>query len=213
MSISTWHLAWLHYIAVTSFNSMSELTSRLIVPALNHVLRSEPWAVARLQPYAGKSLLIATYPIELSLCISPSGFFYAADDQSEPPAVTITLPDDTAFSVLSGNQAAAFAAARLSGSAEFAETVAFVFRNLRWDVEADLASVVGDIPAHRSVAAIQKFIALQNRSVTNLGRNFKEFLTEDSQQLVAQRDISAFSQSVETLRDDLARLEKRISKL
>jgi ubiquinone biosynthesis protein UbiJ len=108
---------------------------------------------------------------------------------------------------------AAFAAARLSGSAEFAETVAFVFRNLRWDVEADLAAVIGDIPAHRSFAAIQNFIALQKRSVTNLGRNFKEFLTEDSQQLVAQRDISAFSQSVEMLRDDLARLEKRISKL
>jgi ubiquinone biosynthesis protein UbiJ len=192
---------------------MSELTARLIVPALNHVLSSEPWAVARLQPYAGKSLQIVAYPIELRLCISVNGLFSAADGQSEPPAVTITLPDDTTFKVLSGNQAAAFAAARLSGSAEFAETVAFVFRNLRWDVEADVAAVIGDIPAHRSFAAIQNFIALQKRSVTNLGRNFKEFLTEDSQQLVAQRDISAFSQSVETLRDDLARLEKRISKL
>jgi hypothetical protein len=85
---------------------MSELTARLIVPALNHVLSSEPWAVARLQPYAGKSLLIAASPIELRLCISANGLFSAADGQSEPPAVTITLPDDTTFKVLSGNQAA-----------------------------------------------------------------------------------------------------------
>lgn len=192
---------------------MGALTARIVVPALNHVLNSEPWAVARLQPYAGKSLLIVAQPVELRLCISANGLFSVADSQSEPPAVTIFLPDDIAFNIISGNQAAAFAAARLSGSAEFAEAIAFVFRNLRWDAEADLAAVIGDIPAHRIFVAIQMFIEQQKCNVINLGRNFKEFVTEDSQQLVAQRDIKAFGQSVETLRDDLARLEKRISKL
>jgi hypothetical protein len=44
---------------------------------------------------------------------------------------------------------ALFASVKLSGSADLAECLAFVFRNLGWDIEEDLASVLGDIPARR----------------------------------------------------------------
>ena len=192
---------------------MSVLTARVIVPALNHVLSQEPWAISRLLPYAGKSLLLVASPIELLLLVSPTGMFSAADNCTEPPSVTVTLPNDSVLKFISGDHTTVLSAARLSGSADFAETIAFVFRNLRWDVEADLASVFGDIPAHRAFGAIQKFIEWQKQSATNLGRNFQEYLTEDSGQIVDQRTIAALCRDIDGLSDDIARLEKRISKL
>lgn len=192
---------------------MSTLTAGIVVPALNHVLSNEPWAISRLLPYAGKSLQIVAPPIELLLQISAAGMFSAADSRSAPPAIAVTLPNDSVLKLISGDHASALSSVRLSGSADFAETIAFVFRNLRWDAEADLASIIGDIPAHRAFGAIQKFIGWQTQSAINLGRNFQEYLTEESGQIVARQTIADFGQSVDNLRDDLARLEKRISRL
>ena len=108
---------------------MSTLTAGIVVPALNHVLSNEPWAISRLLPYAGKSLKIVAPPIELQVQISATGMFSAADSRSAAPAVTVTFPNNSVLKLISGDHASALSSVRLSGSADFAETIAFVFRN------------------------------------------------------------------------------------
>jgi ubiquinone biosynthesis protein UbiJ len=104
-------------------------------------------------------------------------------------------------------------AARIEGSAEFAEALGFVIRNLRWDAEEDLSKIVGDIAAHRIVAGSREFAGWQQQAAQNFAANLAEYFTEEQPLIARQGDIAAFSGDIDRLRDDVARLEKRLQRL
>lgn len=183
----------------------------LITAAFNHLLQSETWARERLRAHAGAQALIQAGLFDVHLAVDSAGLFERGSP-AQPAAVTITLPPDTAFRLL-GDRSSVFQAARLSGSADFAETLAFVFRNLRWDVEADLARLVGDIPARRLEMLRLKLVEQATESAQRACRNLAEYASEESDWLAPKRDIEAFGRDVDVLRDDLARLEKRLGRL
>jgi len=89
----------------------------------------------------------------------------------------------------------------------------FVIRNLRWDAEEDLSTIVGDIAAHRIVAGTREFAAWQQQAARNLAENLAEYFTEEQPLIARQADIELFSSDIDRLRDDLARLEKRLQHL
>jgi ubiquinone biosynthesis protein UbiJ len=182
-----------------------------IVPLLNHLLERETWARQRLQPFAGQTACIGGLPFALNMTVSDAGLFRAGAADAEA-AVTIELPADAPFRVLA-DPSSIFAAARLTGAANFAETLAFVFRNLRWDYEADLAALVGDIPARRLAQSLVAGFAWQRAAAERLGRNAAEFATEEAGLVAPARDLAQFAGAVDELRDDLARLEKRVARL
>lgn len=177
----------------------------------NHLLAAEDWATARLKPFAGHTARLEVGAFALPLRIDGDGRLRRGDKLGET-GVSIRLPDDTPLRWLT-DRASVFAAARISGSADFAEALAFVFRNLRWDVEADLASVVGDIAAHRLLRGARELGAWQGRQLRKLAANVAEFLTEERPTLTRAADVSAFCGAVDALRDDCARLESRLLKL
>jgi len=184
---------------------------RIIFPALNHLVKNESWARERLRQFSGSRLLIAAGSIQLNLRINEQGLFALADI-AQPADVLLTLPADAPLKFLFDRNAL-FSTIKLSGSADLAECLAFVFRNLHWDIESDLASVLGDIPARRLAQMGAKLGNQMQDNAKRISRNFVEFSTEDSQLLTATRDIHAFCQAINNLRDDTARLEKRIKQL
>jgi ubiquinone biosynthesis protein UbiJ len=184
---------------------------RLIVPALNHLIQKENWAKERLQPFSGAQLQISAGSIHIQLSINGQGLFALGGDE-KTAYVVLTLPSDVPSKLLFDRDAL-FASVKLSGSADLAESLAFVFRNLSWDIEEDLASVLGDIPARRlAITGAQLGNQLQN-GVKRIAENIAEFATEDSNLLAPKREIAFFCQSIDQLRDDAARLEKRIKQL
>jgi ubiquinone biosynthesis protein UbiJ len=183
----------------------------LALPALNHVLAGSNWARARLQPFTGQGFRIDGGPWPVEFVVAADGFFADVPPDSVP-SVTIALGEGLLGDLLSDPQRA-FASARLSGAANFAEALAFVFRNLRWDYEADLAGIVGDIPARRLARLLASGLEQQRRALGNLGSNVAEYLTEEGRVLTPQREVKEFAAAVDTLRDDVARLEKRIAAL
>jgi ubiquinone biosynthesis protein UbiJ len=183
----------------------------LALPALNHVLAGSHWARTRLQPFTGQVFRIDGGPCPIELVVAADGFLAEAAPESVA-SVTIALGDGLLGDLLSDPQRT-FASARLSGAANFAETLAFVFRNLRWDYEADLAGIVGDIPARRLARLLSSGLAQQRRALGNLGANVAEYLTEEGRVVAPRWEIVDFSAAVDTLRDDVARLEKRIAAL
>lgn len=187
-----------------------EPVTQLIVRALNHLIQGEHWAQDRLRAHAGAQILIEGGPT-IRLAINEHGHFYPGNADLTPD-VSITLPSDIVVRVLFDRDKL-FSSVKLGGSADVAESLAFVLRNLNWDVEADLAGVVGDIAAHR-IAGIGRTLASSlQQSVKRATENVAEYVTEESGLLVSPEHITAFSQAVNTLRDDLARLEKRIARL
>ncbi|MCF8199792.1 MAG: hypothetical protein K9J42_13575, partial [Sulfuritalea sp.] len=89
----------------------------------------------------------------------------------------------------------------------------FVIRNLRWDAEEDLSKLVGDIAAHRIVEGGREFAAWQQQAAQNLAENFAEYFTEELPMIARQADVEEFSADIDRLRDDVARLEKRLQRL
>lgn len=187
---------------------------RALIPALNHILAGEGWARERLRGFSGQRLRISGGPLAIDLAIDSEGLFAPADPAAgASPAVTIELPADAPFRFLSGGREAVFSAARLTGTADFAETLAFVFRNLRWDVEDDLSKVVGDIAAHRLIGAGTALLGWQRRAAANIAANAAEYLSEESGIVVPAREIARFSDQVRAVRDELDRLERRLARL
>lgn len=186
------------------------MLNRAALAALNHLLADAAWARARLAPYAGRTARLTLPPWRLGLTIDELGQFAPAT--AAEPDVEISLPAGAPLLALSGPEAVA-RVVRISGSAEFADALGFVLRNLRWDFEEDLSKGVGDIAAHRIAGLINAFAAWQRRAATNLAENLAEYFTEEQPTLAKPAEVAGFVASVDRLRDDLARLEKRIARI
>jgi len=183
----------------------------IFVPLLNHLLEREAWARQRLKPFSAQAARIEGGPIQLTMTVDERGAFRPGKPD-EIAAVTISLPSDAPFRMLT-DPSSIFGSARITGAASFAETLAFVFRNLRWDYEADLATIIGDISAHRLSRLLAEGAAWHRSAAKKLGLNAAEFATEESGLITSARDLVQFGHDVDQLRDDVARLEKRISRL
>lgn len=189
-----------------------DFVKQLGVRGLNHLIGSEPWAQDRLRKHAGAQLLIQAGPIfSVRLGVDHAGLFHLAVGVDEPD-VRLTLPPDVPIRALLDRDNL-FSSVKLEGSVDVAESLAFVFRNLEWDIEADLAGLIGDIPAHRLVRIGRSLAGSLRRGAGNALANVREYAVEESDLLPGKDDLSTFGNAVNALRDDVARLEKRLSRI
>ena len=188
----------------------------LALKAINHLLSGEDWALQRLRPFAGQMLQIKLGGLELPLQIGARGFLSEQTERDfsagESPAVTITLPAD-APARLFLDRASLIGSAQISGSAELAECLSFIFKNLRWDPEHDLAQVVGDIAARRMAVGGKRFFDRHAVQLRKLADNLVDFFTTEQPTLIQRNDAVRFSSAVALTRDSIEQLETRISKL
>lgn len=187
------------------------IVDRLLLPALNHVLRGEEWARERLRGHAGGHLRVLGGALAIDLLVDGQGLFAAASRPGEPD-VTVRLPADLPLKWLVDRDGL-MGGIRLEGSVEFAETLGFVFRNLSWDVEADLARLVGDIAAHRIVRGGRALGRALGEGVRRTGENVGEYLREESALLVTRGEMNDFVSALAATADELRRLERRIAAL
>lgn len=178
------------------------------VAFLNHLLRGAGWARDELRSYAGRTARIEAFPLSLSLTVLDSGEVALAAPDAQPSvtarftpglALRLAAADDTAWKDVD-----------VSGDTEFAATIHRLARHLRWDFEEDLSRVIGDIPAHRIAETGRVFRRWGEQALENSGRTFAEYWTEEQPLIAAGRDLEEFNRAVDHLRDDVARLEKRI---
>ena len=175
---------------------------------VNHLLDGEDWAGARLKPFAGQTARLDLGAFKFLLEITAEGRFRAGNKDSAT-AVIIALPAQAPILAVM-DRPALLAAAQISGSAELADTLRFVFSHLQWDVESDLSLLLGDIVARRLVQGGRQVARWPLDLATNLALNLAEYLTEENQTLARHRDVSAFCTEVNTLNDDVSRLEARL---
>lgn len=183
----------------------------LFCRAINHVLRTSPWALERLKPHGGALLAIEGVPVALRLVIQRDGYFSTAEIEG-PADVTIILPVDIGARFLVDRENV-FSAVRISGAADLAESLGFVFRNLKWDVEADAAEIVGDVAAHRLMRTSCELARGLRSGLQRSAENLREFILEESALVASSGELARYVAIVDELRDDISRLEKRIVRL
>ena len=188
----------------------------LPLSGLNHLLDSEDWARARLKSFAGETAWLEMPPLRLAIAITPEGCLRHGDSNSDlEPTVRISLPADTPLKILCGfsDRASLLASAQIQGSADLADCLGFVFRNLSWDVESDLAPRVGDIAARRLVHFGRQFAVWQHELRWNLARNLADFFTEEKPTIAKHRDVAEFGRQINELCPWVIDIEQRIASL
>lgn len=188
-----------------------DVLNSLAIRVLNHLIQAESWAQGRLAAHSGAQVLIESGPFMVRIGIDESGLFRAGDLTHEPD-VSITLPPDVPARLLFDRDSL-FSSVKLGGSADIAESLAFFLRNLQWDAEADIARLIGDIPARRFVQIAQAMAEAMRQSITRVTENFSQYVVEEFGVLTSNRDLGEFGGAVNSLRDDVGRLEKRICRL
>lgn len=195
--------------AMTAMNLQSPLTAGLTA-AVNHLLSRQPQLSAALAAHAGKSATIDAGLQRFCWQVAADGLLQAA--QAEPASVTISIaPAD--LPLIMANPERAVAHVHLSGDADFARAISEVATGLRWDAEADLSHVVGDIAAVRIVQVAKSMAAELKSGGRKLAENIAEYLLEENPMLLYRRAGDDFASDVAVLRDDVERLSKRIALL
>jgi len=189
------------------------MLSSVFLTATNHLLSQAGWARARLQAHAGQTARLSVQPLgDIDFCIAADGYL-AEWSAAQAPDVSLHLLVGELPRLLVDGLETAMRHVRIEGNAEFAEALGFVFRHLRWDAEEDLARLFGDIAAHRLVEGGKQLMDQGRRSAQRAGGTLAEYLTEEAPLLVSRHALPEHAQALIALRDDLARLDKRLQRL
>jgi ubiquinone biosynthesis protein UbiJ len=188
------------------------MIERGALAGLNHLLQQQPWAAERLRAFAGQSVKFRCPPFpDLRLKILDTGLLDRAHEEAASTLVVNLKPG--ALPCLLARDEAALKEVEIEGSADLASTVQYLFRHLVWDIEEDLSRFFGDVLAHRLVSHGKAFADWQREAATRLAENLVEYWTEEQPLLARPSDVEKFCRDVDTLRDDAARLEKRLERL
>jgi len=181
------------------------------VAALNHLLTQNSWALPRLARFAGKTVRFDIAPFSFACTILADGSLQSVDTATSVDALCVIAP--LLLPRLALHDEKAHTEIRAEGDTALLAEVFFLSRNLRWDAAEDLSSITGDIAAERFVQTVHSTRRQISDAAVNLAQSAAEYLTEERPLLAKPRQVSAFMQQVDTLRDDLARLEQRIDRL
>ena len=183
--------------------------AQLSATALNHLLAQNAWAYPRLARFAGKTARFDIAPFSFACTILPDGALAGADKSVSADA-TCTIPPSL-LPRLALRDEQAHAEVQTSGDTALLSEIFYLSRNLVWDAAEDLSHVTGDIAAERIVQAVQTRQA--GAAAASLAHSAAEYLTEENPLLAKPEQIDSFMSQVDTLRDDISRLDMRIRRL
>lgn len=191
------------------------MLNSLSLPVLNRALSDDAWATQRLSAFSGATVRItlADKPI-VRYTVEPNGLLAAheafGDDE---PTLSIDLPPDAASRFMSHGRQGILKAAKIRGNIDLANAVNDVLDNIRPDPEAFLASKIGDIAAHRAMGVFHSLKQGAEQLMGRLKDQFTEHVVEGHSVIVPNDEITHFMTEVDTLRNDVARLQQRIDRL
>ncbi len=190
---------------------MNALAPHPATRAINHVLRAAPAALERVRRHAGRTV---------AFHVGPATFAFTAQTTGEvEPAVRGTASDvevrvsPILAARLGAGDKSAIDAVEMHGDAEIAADVAFLMRNLEWDVEEDLSHVLGDVAAHRVAQAARTLRAWTGQAALRLGQGAAEYWTEESPLIASRVKLDTFAREVAELSAAIDALEARISRV
>lgn len=130
---------------------------RRIVLLLNHVLQHEPEATVRLKRQKGRVVHTQWREFTFSLRVTPAGLFDLAAQDAKPDLqleILAQSPLEILQMLLAGNKPDV----RIEGDVQLAAELNWLVDHVRWDLEEDLARLVGDVPARAIGDVVRKLV-------------------------------------------------------
>jgi ubiquinone biosynthesis accessory factor UbiJ len=120
---------------------------RRIVLLLNHVLQQELQAMERLVRQKGRVVLMQWQHFTFKVQATPAGLLDLAPADAKAD-LTVVLVDESPFAMAQAWMQGGKPKVRIEGDVQLAAELNWLADHVRWDVEDDLARVMGDAPAH-----------------------------------------------------------------
>lgn len=130
-----------------------------IVLLLNHVLQQEPEAMQRLARQKGRVVKFSWQQYTLLLTPSAVGLLaVASQPESGNSKIDLLLEvididvADLGKKLMQGDKPNV----RIEGDVQLAAEVQWLAQNVQWDLEGDLARIVGNVPAHHIASSMRE---------------------------------------------------------
>jgi len=102
---------------------------------------------------------------------------------------------------------------RIDGDASAAERFQELFTLLRPDLEAELARVVGEVPAHGAGMLLRRALDYGRQVARTGALNVGEYLAHERRELVPRAEAQQFIEGVDMLRESVDRVAARVERL
>jgi ubiquinone biosynthesis accessory factor UbiJ len=130
-----------------------EVVNRVVL-LINHVLMGEQEAMLRLARQSGRSLALSWRSQVFVVRITPVGLVEHGVPASAPDLRIVVQSTDVlvlASDWVSGRKPDV----RIDGDVQLAADINWLVDHVRWDIEEDLAKVLGDVPAHTLMTLVR----------------------------------------------------------
>lgn len=195
---------------------MNQLISQKLTQILNHALHQNPPSLPLLNRLAGKIIRIELNHFDRCLTLFPDvqGITVLSDYEGEVD-VRITGAPFTLLRLLLQEQPllANNPQVSITGEIGTAQQLLELIRELNTDWEEQIAQWLGDIPAHYLTGSFRQVQEYTQDRFNTLQLNLSEYLQEEARHLPNPIEMELFLDTIDTLRDDLERLEQRIQRL
>jgi len=181
-----------------------------VASGLNRLFAQTPGARDLLARHAGQTLALDMMLFRTGLQIAEDGGLHATP--ASPADATIYMTPGVLARIPAKGRAA-FRELRTEGDAELLSAFNDAFQQLDLDAEAELSRLFGPIAGFRMAEAGRAFTGWMKQATEDTARAFAEYAVEESPVLASRVDVERFNREVDQLRDDTARLEKRLSRL
>jgi ubiquinone biosynthesis protein UbiJ len=145
-------------------------THRRIVLLINHVLMQEPQAMERLVRQKGQVVLMQWRTFTFRLLVSPAGLFEVSAPDAKADLM-LFVTQESPLAIVQELMQGGKPSVRIEGDVQLAAEVSWLIDHVRWDLEEDLARLMGDAPAHALVQVarvmaqtVQQFVGQRSRS-------------------------------------------------
>ena len=185
--------------------------------ALNQFLALDPRAKSRFQALAGKVLAIQLQDLRHTLFFIPtaedvqifSHYDGKVDTEITGSSLNILMmatsqqPGDNLFK----------GSVKISGDTQLGQDFQDILRSVDIDWEEHLASITGDIVAHKVGNAVRGIMAWGQQSMRTLQQDISEYVHYETQLAPTDFEIQEFNQAVDSVRDAVERIAARVDRL
>ena len=190
----------------------------LLEQAINRVAQVDPAWPHKTAPLAGKCLALVFTDIDQRLFFYFTGRDIMVRSVAEQPDVTLSgkLFDFFRQARQSGGSLAG--KFRIQGDIETAQAFQTLLQSLDIDLEELLSQLIGrqyggDIIAHKLGSLTRGLFDFGKQAFATSAHNLADYLQNESEIIPDADEIQRYSHGVDTLRDDLARLQAHIDRL
>ena len=195
---------------------MNQLIALTLETLLNQALRWEASSLDALNKLSGKIIRIEVKNIGINLSLFPDnqGFIILSDYKGETD-VRISASLFSLLPLLLQREASLSnnPDVTITGKISIAQDLFQFLKALDIDWEEQAARYLGDAPAHKLGNVFRQCETYSSEGLHNLQLNISEYLQEESRQLPTRIEMEEFLNGVDTLRNDLERLEQRVQRL